>query len=104
MNEVLHMILAFITGIISGIIFFGGLWLTVKKSVKIKMPWLLFTGSAVVRTTIVLIAFYYTSPGHMARLLICTLGFVIARQIVFRITETIDQKTVKIKKEASHEA
>jgi hypothetical protein len=38
MNETLLMILAFIAGIALGIIFFGGLWFTVKKIVAAKMP------------------------------------------------------------------
>ncbi len=104
MNEIPYILLNFIAGIILGAIFFGGLWLTIKKSVKSKTPWLLFLSSAVIRTVIVLLGFYYTSLGNMPGLLICTLGFIIARQIILRINKTADQTSVVVKKEVSYEA
>ncbi len=38
MNETLLLIVALIAGIALGIIFFAGLWLTVKKAVTAKVP------------------------------------------------------------------
>jgi F1F0 ATPase subunit 2 len=103
MNETLFMILAFIGGLVLGVLFFGGLWLTVKKSVTSKIPALWVFGSFFLRVGITLIGFYYISLGHWQRLLICVLGFVAARYIVIRFTKSIDEKQLQLKKEAYHE-
>jgi F1F0 ATPase subunit 2 len=103
MNETLFMILAFIGGLVLGVLFFGGLWLTVKKSVMSKIPALWVFGSFFLRVGITLIGFYYISLGHWQRLLICVLGFVAARYIVIRFTKSIDEKQLQLKKEAYHE-
>jgi len=39
MNEIILIIAAFVAGMALGTLFFGGLWLTVKKSVTAKVPW-----------------------------------------------------------------
>jgi F1F0 ATPase subunit 2 len=103
MNETLFMILAFIGGLVLGVLFFGGLWLTVKKSVTSKIPALWVFGSFFLRIGITLIGFYYLSLGHWQRLLICVLGFVAARYIVIRFTKSIDEKQLQLKKEVYHE-
>ena len=103
MNETLFMILAFIGGLGLGVLFFGGLWLTVKKSVKSKIPALWVFGSFFLRVGITLIGFYYISLGNWQRLLICVLGFVAARYIVIRFTKSIDEKQLQLKKEDNHE-
>ena len=103
MNETLFMILAFIGGLVLGVLFFGGLWLTVKKSVTSKIPALWVFGSFFLRIGITLIGFYYLSLGHWQRLLICVLGFVAARYIVIRFTKSIDEKLFQLKKGANHE-
>ena len=45
MNEPLSLVLALITGVVLGAIFFGGLWWTVRKCVSAKQPALWFFGS-----------------------------------------------------------
>lgn len=66
--------------------FFGGLWWTVHKIVASKRPALLFVGSLLFRTSLVLTGFYVVADGHWQRLLSCLLGFVFARFIVSRLT------------------
>jgi F1F0 ATPase subunit 2 len=104
MNEILFMVLAFMAGIILGIIFFYGLWLTVKKAVTAKIPALWFSGSIVIRTAIILIGFYYISQGNWQRLLVCLLGFITARHIVKRFTSQKKESQLQLKKEVSHES
>jgi len=104
MNEFLYMFLALATGLALGAIFFGGLWLTVKKAVTSKVPALWFLVSLFFRVGVTLIGFYVISLGSWERLLICLLGFVIARSIVIRITKTYDEKQSLLKKEVSHES
>jgi F1F0 ATPase subunit 2 len=87
MNEVLTLALALalVAGLLLGAIFFGGLWWTVRKGVSSKRPALLFLGSLLLRTGIVIAGFYVVSDGHWQRLLGCLLGFAIARFVVTRL-------------------
>ena len=86
MNETLTMVLALVTGVLLGAMFFGGLWWTVQKGVSSKRPALWFFGSFLLRMSIALAGFYFISLGHWDRLLACLLGFVIARFLVTRLT------------------
>ncbi|MEJ2652622.1 MAG: ATP synthase subunit I [Gammaproteobacteria bacterium] len=85
MNEWVTLALALAAGLVLGAIFFGGLWWTVRKGVSSKRPALLFLGSMLLRTGVVVAGFYVVSDGHWQRLLACLLGFIIARFIVTRL-------------------
>jgi len=104
MNDTLYMLLAFIAGLALGTIFFGGLWLTVKKAFASKIPALWFFSSFLMRIGITLIGFYYISLGNWQRLIICVFGFVAARFIVMHVTKSYEQKHLYLNKEATHEA
>jgi F1F0 ATPase subunit 2 len=82
MNEFLSLALALAAGMLLGAIFFGGLWLTVRKGASSKQPALWFFGSLLLRMSIALAGFYFVSGGHWERLLLCLLGFVMARLVV----------------------
>ena len=69
MSESLTVILAFVTGVLLGTFFFGGLWWTIQKGVSSKQPALLFSFSLVLRTIIALAGFYFVSRGDWRRLL-----------------------------------
>jgi F1F0 ATPase subunit 2 len=86
MNETMILVLALLTGVLLGAIFFGGLWWTVRKGVSSKQPVLWFLGSLLLRMGLVLAGFYFVSGGHWERLLVCLLGFIMARFIVTRLT------------------
>ncbi len=74
-------------GFVLGTFFFGGLWWTTRKAMVSKSPALWFSGSLIVRLGITLIALYYISQKHWERMLICLLGFVIARYFVIKLTK-----------------
>src|SRR5271165_4378303 len=93
-----YMALAFITGILLGTLFFGGLWLTVKKAVASKNPALWFLASSLVRTGIVLTGFYYVANGNWQRLVICLTGFIAARFLVLWRTKSFEQKHLQLNK------
>ena len=84
MNEGLMLALVLVAGLLLGAIFFGGLWWTVRKGVTSTQPTLLFLGSMLLRTGVVIAGFYFVSDGHWQRLLACLFGFAIARFIVTR--------------------
>lgn len=101
MNETLTLMLSLMAGILLGLIFFGGLWWTVRKGVSSQWPALLFLGSLLLRMSIALVGFYFVSGGHWQRLLLCLLGFVLARLIVTWRTRPRENKT-RPAQEASH--
>jgi len=101
MNETLVLVLALTTGVLLGAMFFGGLWWTVQKGVSSKRPALWFFGSLLLRTSIALVGFYFIARGHWERLLVCLLGFIIARLIVTRLTQAAGKPTC-LAREASH--
>jgi F1F0 ATPase subunit 2 len=99
MTEALTLVLAGLAGGVLGAVFFAGLWWTVRKGMSSKQPALWFLGSLLLRMTIVLAGFYFISGGHWERLLVCFLGFVLARPVVTWLTRPAGtSKTV----EASH--
>lgn len=103
-SETINMVLAFVTGLALGTIFFGGLWLTVKKAVTAKIPALWIFSSFFVRISITMVGFYFVSSGNWKRLVICVAGFIIARFLVIHFTKSIDERQIQLKKEAEHES
>lgn len=102
MNELIYMIIVFIAGLLIGILFFGGLWLTVRKAVNSKRPALWFISSFFIRVSITLVGFYYLSQGSWKNLLISVSGFILARIIIIFFTKSIEEKPVQLKKQTSH--
>ena len=101
MNETLTLLLAFVTGVLLGVMFFGGLWWTVRKGVSSKQPAFWFFGSLLLRMSITLAGFYFIARSHWERLLLCLLGFVMARIIVTWLTRASEKPTC-FAQEASH--
>ena len=102
MNETLTLTLALVAGLLLGASFFGGLWWTVRKGVSSRQPALWFFGSLLLRMSIALAGFYFVSGGHWERLLVCLLGFVMARFIVTRLTGPPVEHHNSPAKEAGH--
>jgi len=78
---------AWVAGGALGTMFFGGLWWTVQKALSSTRPALWFFSSWLLRMSLALTGFYFVAGGHWQRLLICLLGFVMARPIVTRLTQ-----------------
>ena len=86
-NELLQLALVLLAGLLLGALFFGGLWWTVLKGVSARQPVLWFGASLLLRTALVLAGFYFVSGADWKRLLLCLLGFIVARFIVIRLTD-----------------
>jgi F1F0 ATPase subunit 2 len=84
-------------GIVLGALFFGGLWLTVRKAVGSTYSALWFLASSLLRTGLVLAGFYYVADGHWQRLFICLLGFIAARFLVLSFTRSFEKKQTLLK-------
>jgi F1F0 ATPase subunit 2 len=93
MNEAQTAAFAWMVGALCGAFFFGGLWCTVRKGVASTQPGLWFSGSLFLRMGVALAGFYYVAGCQAsmvaARLLLCLLGFVMARQMVAWLTRPL---------------
>jgi F1F0 ATPase subunit 2 len=84
MSDIPALALAFFTGALLGVFFFGGLWWTVQRGITSERPALWFLASVLLRTSLILAGFYFVSQGHWSRIVVCLLGFVIARVVIVR--------------------
>jgi len=91
MNELAVILLIILAGFLLGLFFFGVLWWTTKRGLLSKSPALWFLGSLFIRMSIIITAFYFISRNHWERALICLIGFIIARMIIMRYTQTTDK-------------
>jgi F1F0 ATPase subunit 2 len=102
MNETLMLVLACAAGGALGAVFFGGLWWTVRKGVSSKRPALWFFGSLLVRMSVALAGLYLVGRGHWERLVLCLLGFMVARLAVMWLTRPSGANQTRPAQEASH--
>ena len=86
MSEAL--VLTGMAGVGLGVIFFAGLWWTVRKGVSANQPALWFFASWLLRTGIALFGFYVVGGGQSNRLLACLVGFAISRPVVTWLTRS----------------
>lgn len=103
MYEIINVIPALFFGIFLGMLFFGGLWLTVKKALHSKRTALLFAGSFILRMALAIGGFYFIVQDGWAKMLICLGGFLIARQVVIRLIPKNNQQKIISMKEVRHE-
>ncbi len=78
--------LALLSGCLLGVVFYGGLWWTVRQGVSSNRPALWFSGSLLLRVTIALGGFYLVGANHWVWLVLCLLGFSMARLAVTWLT------------------
>ena len=86
MIESAILLAALAAGVVLGVFFFCGLLWTAHKCLSARQPALWILGSLLVRTSVVLTGFYYVAAGHWERMLLCLVGFLIARMLVMRLT------------------
>jgi F1F0 ATPase subunit 2 len=94
--------LALLAGGALGAMFFGGLWWTVLRGASSATPARWFFASALLRMGLTLIGFYVVAGGQADRLVLCLLGFVIARMVVTRLTLPRAGRAASTAKEARH--
>lgn len=86
MNDPMTLILSACAGFILGMLYFGGLWWTVRRAVTSSTPAILFFTSLLVRMGLVLVGIYYVGQGNWQRIILCLIGFIIGRIVVTRLT------------------
>ena len=75
---------ALLAGAVLGAIYFGGLWWTVRRAGSFRRPASSMLASVLLRMTVALGGFYLVAGNSWQRLLLCLLGFVVARAVVSR--------------------
>lgn len=80
------LLLAGSAGSLLGLLFFGGLWWTLRRAFASPRPALWVGGSLLLRMACVVGGFIAVSGGDWRRLLACLLGFWMARWTVVRLT------------------
>jgi F1F0 ATPase subunit 2 len=89
-------VLIFSAGVLLGGFFFGGLCWTVRLGMLSQRPALVFMGSLLLRTSVVLGGFYWLGSADWQLLLLCLLGFISARLLILRLIKPLcvaDQAT-----------
>ena len=102
MNEPLSLASALVAGVLLGAFFFGGLWWTVRQAISSKRVALWFLGSVLLRMSVALAGIYFVSGRHWERLLLCLLGFVMARLVVTWLTRPSGENQALRDLEGSH--
>jgi F1F0 ATPase subunit 2 len=86
MNEITNLSLALLAGLSLGAMFFGGLWWTVRRSMSAMRPAIWLLGSLMLRMSATLAGFYFVGLGDWQRLMVCLVGFILARTVVMWVT------------------
>jgi F1F0 ATPase subunit 2 len=103
LNENLYLTGSLLAGILLGFVFYGGLWITTRKIMTAKSPFLWVTGSFILRTGIILAGFYFVSGGNWNSLLICLIGFIVARLLTTCVLPSNNQDNSTTEMETKHE-
>jgi F1F0 ATPase subunit 2 len=95
MRDLRALALAALGGAALGILFYEGLYRTIRWGIDSKAPALWFSGSSLLRTALVLVGFYAISAGSWQRMIAAFSGFLLARVIVTRFRSTEPRKPLK---------
>ena len=91
MHELMSWLLVALAGAGLGVLFFGGLWWTVRKGIASPQPALWFLGSLLLRMGVVVAGFLLVGADDWRRVLLCLLGFVLARFAITWLTRSAAQ-------------
>ena len=82
LSSLLPFIFPFVLGLGIGSLFIFALWFSVQRGLVSKHPARWFLGGLLLRMSITLSGFYLVANGDWRRLLVCLLGFILARQLL----------------------
>lgn len=84
MSDILPLIFALLTGIVLGLIYFLGLWETVRRLPRVRRPVLWMLGNLILRLAFMLTGLYLVGYGHWDRLIAALIGILIIRTFLVR--------------------
>mgnify|MGYP001798490018 CR=1 FL=1 len=102
MHEPWGLAFALLAGALLGMIFYGGLWWTVQRGVSSRRVALWFLASLLLRMGVALAGFYFVAGSHWERMLLCLVGFVMARSGVKWLTRPSRANQPHLTQEAGH--
>lgn len=82
-----------VAGIVLSLLFFGGLWWTVRRVEEHEHPAGLVFSSFVVRTTVVLAAFYSLGQWRWEAMAVAAAAFIVTRFLLTRALGPQDEQT-----------
>jgi len=88
MKNLILVVISLPAGVLLGTIFYWGLWVTVQKGIDSKYAALWFLLSFLIRIGTAIVGFYFVSSGHWERLMLCFIGFLIARFVITKLTKS----------------
>jgi F1F0 ATPase subunit 2 len=88
LTELFTLLFSVAAGALIGLVFFGGLWLTVQRGLQASRVALWVLISFLLRMGFALGGFYLISDGQWQRMLSCLLGFLLARTLISQFTRT----------------
>ena len=77
-------------GFCAGVLFFGGLWWTIRHGLQSAYPAVWFLASLILRMVLAISAFLLLSQGQWQRLAACLTGFLIARGVLLHRLSAAD--------------
>ena len=82
--------IAFLIGIVLGVLYFGGLYLSVERLNRVKHPSILMVLSFILRMGLLVVVFFYISKGGYKDILFTLGGLILVRFImIFRVKKEI---------------
>ena len=85
MNE-LNLMAPLLAGLGLGVVFFGGLWWTVRRAMRSQWVGLWFFASLLLRSALVVVGLYLACGDTWQRWLAALLGFIAARLLITRLS------------------
>lgn len=79
MNSALSLLAPFAVGLVVGLAFFGGLWLTVRRLDRMKNPGPVIFLSSILRIALAMAAILWVSRDGLPAIGSCLAGFLLAR-------------------------
>jgi F1F0 ATPase subunit 2 len=83
-NNVLGLVFGVVVGMLLGLFYYGGLWLTVRRLHTLARPGVWLFLSLVVRIAVVVAILLILFPGHWERLVAALVGMFVARIALVR--------------------
>lgn len=80
----LWLVMAAACGLAVGLVYFGALWLTVRRLPRARSPALWVAVSLLTRLAVAMAVFYIVMAGEWLRVLACLVGFLAARAVLLR--------------------
>jgi F1F0 ATPase subunit 2 len=102
MTDLINLWIPFGLGALLGLIFFGGLWWTIREGAIRNKPAIWFLISLLMRSAIVVSGFYFTGQGQWERFLACLAGFLLARVVLTRVLKKV-RYTISLTKERGYD-